>query len=650
MADDPPTEPDDATRHYMDVDMDGDIDANDVTFVLLALAKKYRFLVPADASGALVGFDGCTVIIKLRDDANAPVANAAKTRVRLEIGTATSNEDSVIMMMAGPDADGAFTATIPTTIPASLRTGVMGFVAMVETLTDDGTTETQRKFAWRGTTFGSYGEAGMVWEPLLATTVSCDGTFAPTQAPSLPSVAPTASPSISPSDATHGPTLSPSVSAACEVNPRCREQGFTIGTCCPNEISGSYLSCCDNTRAPTLLPSSSPSESPSNVPSAAIHFKPTSSSTIFLAAGGGIAALMCFLCVCYCRHRRKHAREERRRQDEMKKELREKGRDADRPGPDLRRSAAQLGLAGSAGRRNHLGVKPADDDDLMMFLRSSFKRRASRSPRTPRRDADDDDDLDNLDKAAEDGLDKAAGPKSDEVFEVARRHTRRTSVEGGQSLFRGSSRRIMNAQRIAAAAKNKERRQTRPKNAGSRGDPRVAAKASLEQFYQKADPSKVANIDAIIDKYGDDVEKLFASLEAKYPGMKVERPASDPKSGHTRRKRRLSFKDAGKKIGIVAATLGPSMRKKKIIKSAFAKIDADHSGSIDFEEFVAVCESDDREAVRALFDMLDEDHSGTIEQKELPVNILQNTFFRSNALHCTATACILIPAECSAVP
>ena len=31
-----------------------------------------------------------------------------------------------------------------------------------------------------------------------------------------------------------------------------------------------------------------------------------------------------------------------------------------------------------------------------------------------------------------------------------------------------------------------------------------------------------------------------------------------------------------------------------------------------------------------------------------PVNFLQNTFFRSSALHCTATARILIPAECSA--
>ena len=62
----------------MDVNYDGDIENNlivDITFVLLALAKKYRFLTPADASGALLGVSvsGCavTVTARLRDDANA---------------------------------------------------------------------------------------------------------------------------------------------------------------------------------------------------------------------------------------------------------------------------------------------------------------------------------------------------------------------------------------------------------------------------------------------------------------------------------------------------------------------------------------------------------------------------------------------------
>merc|ERR1712034_303886 len=80
--------------------MDGDVDYTDVGFVLLAVAQKYRFLAPADSSGALLGIavDGCdlTVTAVLRDDANVPVASAAKTRVRLEVGM-TANTGSVAL-------------------------------------------------------------------------------------------------------------------------------------------------------------------------------------------------------------------------------------------------------------------------------------------------------------------------------------------------------------------------------------------------------------------------------------------------------------------------------------------------------------------------------------------------------------------------
>ena len=51
MAGDPPSTPSAAQLSTMDIDYDGDIDASDVTFILLALAKKYRFLAPAGASG-----------------------------------------------------------------------------------------------------------------------------------------------------------------------------------------------------------------------------------------------------------------------------------------------------------------------------------------------------------------------------------------------------------------------------------------------------------------------------------------------------------------------------------------------------------------------------------------------------------------------
>ena len=42
------------------------------------------------------------------------------------------------------------------------------------------------------------------------------------------------------------------------------------------------------------------------------------------------------------------------------------------------------------------------------------------------------------------------------------------------------------------------------------------------------------------------------------------------------------------------------------------------------------------------------EHYVELNDKE-PVEIMQNTFFRSNALHCTATARVLIPAQCSAI-
>mgnify|MGYP002039436280 CR=1 FL=1 len=168
MAGDPPSVPNAAQLSTMDIDYDDDIDANDVTFILLALAKKYRFLAPAGASGALLGVDGCTVTAVIRDDANAPVANAAKTKVRLEVGTEAGNAGSETLMMTGPTAEGVFTATITAGATRS-------FVIMVETYTDDGATETQRKFAWYGTDHGSYGVAGMVWAPLVTQAVSCDG-------------------------------------------------------------------------------------------------------------------------------------------------------------------------------------------------------------------------------------------------------------------------------------------------------------------------------------------------------------------------------------------------------------------------------------------------------------------------------------------
>ena len=49
--------------------------------------------------------------------------------------------------------------------------------------------------------------------------------------------------------------------------------------------------------------------------------------------------------------------------------------------------------------------------------------------------------------------------------------------------------------------------------------------------------------------------------------------------------RKSRFKSAGKKVGMLVAATNPTMRKKKIIKSAFSVMDKDGSGAIDWKEF-----------------------------------------------------------------
>ena len=81
--------------------------------------------------------------------------------------------------------------------------------------------------------------------------------------------------------------------------------------------------------------------------------------------------------------------------------------------------------------------------------------------------------------------------------------------------------------------------------------------------------------------------------------------------------------------GSAEAARRSSRKKKKgdrhVIKlhRAFRVLDADHSGEIDFEEFVEVCESQDRVAVLKLFELIDEDHGGSIDEDEL-VHALQH--------------------------
>ena len=60
-----------------------------------------------------------------------------------------------------------------------------------------------------------------------------------------------------------------------------------------------------------------------------------------------------------------------------------------------------------------------------------------------------------------------------------------------------------------------------------------------------------------------------------------------------------------------------SSQQKKGFAKAFSSVDVDDSGTLDFDEFMHFCHSDDTEAVKVLFDLLDEDKSGTLDLAEV---------------------------------
>ena len=44
---------------------------------------------------------------------------------------------------------------------------LLQFVLMVETFNDAGQSDAERRLAWYGTDYGTYGDAGMSWDPLF---------------------------------------------------------------------------------------------------------------------------------------------------------------------------------------------------------------------------------------------------------------------------------------------------------------------------------------------------------------------------------------------------------------------------------------------------------------------------------------------------
>ena len=65
-------------------------------------------------------------------------------------------------------------------------------------------------------------------------------------------------------------------------------------------------------------------------------------------------------------------------------------------------------------------------------------------------------------------------------------------------------------------------------------------------------------------------------------------------------------------------------RSSQRLHRLFNEMDEDHSGSVDFHEFVLVLKSDNMEKMHALFDLLDEDGGGTLDAEELTDALMTN--------------------------
>ena len=109
----------------------------------------------------------------------------------------------------------------------------------------------------------------------VAVTVKSVVGAAPTAAPTAaaPTPAPTERPTAAPTDA-------PTTAADCSMHSRCVHSfGFSRGQlCCPTKDGATFLSCCDNTEAPTGSPSRGPSPSPSQSPTPSPTAAPTTAT------------------------------------------------------------------------------------------------------------------------------------------------------------------------------------------------------------------------------------------------------------------------------------------------------------------------------------------------------------------------------------
>ena len=171
----------------MDADLDGDVDGVDINFITYALAKKYLFLLEPP----VVTISQCSINVSLSlcDSESKIVRNGTYVRVAVELGNtdrdvgveavldgtyANETDDGILIAAAGPATDTANASyTVAVAMNATDTPYGVGVVVLVETLADTGVEDNLRKFPWRGSSFGFYGESGFSFDPLVEVEFGC---------------------------------------------------------------------------------------------------------------------------------------------------------------------------------------------------------------------------------------------------------------------------------------------------------------------------------------------------------------------------------------------------------------------------------------------------------------------------------------------
>ena len=178
----------DYQKRMMDADLDGDVDAVDISFLLYSLAKKYLFLqhIPT------VTIDSCSLNVSLTlcNDNSDMVEISNDVSVLVEIGSKDTDSFGIASINSGTfvdfSEDGVVIAandSMRTTSNVSFGVSVkmeptnvnynLGVVVLVETLADNGVVDVQRKFPWRGSSHGYFGEVGFDFDPIVSLEYGC---------------------------------------------------------------------------------------------------------------------------------------------------------------------------------------------------------------------------------------------------------------------------------------------------------------------------------------------------------------------------------------------------------------------------------------------------------------------------------------------